>query len=145
MAIVDTNNMMSAPKGLTRASGIDVMTHAIEAYVSMMASDYTDGLALKAIKLVFEYLPRAYKDGNDVEARDHMANASCMAGLAFANAFLGVNHSLAHKLGAFHHLPHGIANAVVLLDVMRYNSAEVPTKMGTFPQYQYPEDTCTLR
>ena len=93
MAIVDTNNMMSAPKGLTRASGIDVMTHAIEAYVSMMASDYTDGLALKAIKLVFEYLPRAYKDGNDVEARDHMANASCMAGLAFANAFLGVNHS----------------------------------------------------
>ena len=139
MAIVDTNNMMSAPKGLTRASGIDVMTHAIEAYVSMMASDYTDGLALKAIKLVFEYLPRAYKDGNDVEARDHMANASCMAGLAFANAFLGVNHSLAHKLGAFHHLPHGIANAVVLLDVMRYNSAEVPTKMGTFPQYQYPK------
>ena len=105
----------------------------------MMASDYTDGLALKAIKLVFEYLPRAYKDGNDVEARDHMANASCMAGLAFANAFLGVNHSLAHKLGAFHHLPHGIANAVVLLDVMRYNSAEVPTKMGTFPQYQYPK------
>ena len=138
MAIVDTNNMMSAPKGLTRASGIDVMTHAIEAYVSMMASDYTDGLALKAIKLVFEYLPRAYKDGNDVEARDHMANASCMAGLAFANAFLGVNHSLAHKLGAFHHLPHGIANAVILTDVMRYNAAEVPTRMGTFSQYQYP-------
>ena len=139
MAIVDVDNMMTQPKGLTSASGIDVMTHAIEAYVSMMASDYTDGLALKAIKLVFEYLPRAYKDGNDVEARDHMANASCMAGLAFANAFLGVNHSLAHKLGAFHHLPHGIANAVVLLDVMRYNSAEVPTKMGTFPQYQYPK------
>lgn len=138
MAIVDTDNMMSAPKGLTCASGIDVMTHAIEAYVSVMASDYTDSLALKAIKLVFDYLPRAYKDGNDVEARDHMANASCMAGMAFANAFLGVNHSLAHKLGAFHHLPHGIANALVLTDVMRYNSVEVPTKMGTFPQYQYP-------
>ncbi len=138
MAIVDTDNMMSAPKGLTCASGIDVMTHAIEAYVSVMASDYTDSLALKAIKLVFDYLPRAYKDGNDVEARDHMANASCMAGMAFANAFLGVNHSMAHKLGAFHHIPHGIANALVLTDVMRYNSAEVPTKMGTFPQYQYP-------
>ena len=138
MAIVDTDNMMSAPKGLTCASGIDVMTHAIEAYVSIMASDYTDSLALKAIKLVFDYLPRAYKDGNDVEARDHMANASCMAGMAFANAFLGVNHSLAHKLGAYHHLPHGIANALVLTEVMRYNSAEVPTKMGTFPQYQYP-------
>ena len=138
MAIVDTDNMMSAPKGLTCASGIDVMTHAIEAYVSIMASDYTDSLALKAIKLVFDYLPRAYKDGNDVEARDHVANASCMAGMAFANAFLGVNHSLAHKLGAFHHLPHGIANALVLTEVMRYNSAEVPTKMGTFSQYQYP-------
>lgn len=138
MAIVDTDNMMSAPKGLTCASGIDVMTHAIEAYVSVMASDFTDSLALKAIKLVFDYLPRAYRDGNDVEARDHMANASCMAGMAFANAFLGINHSLAHKLGAFHHLPHGIANALVLTDVMRYNSAEVPTKMGTFSQYQYP-------
>ena len=138
MSIVDTDNMMSAPKGLTCASGIDVMTHAIEAYVSVMSSDYTDSLALRAIKLVFDYLPRAYKDGNDVEARDHMANASCMAGMAFANAFLGLNHSLAHKLGAFHHLPHGIANALVLLNVMRYNSAEVPTKMGTFPQYQYP-------
>ena len=129
---------MSAPKGLTSASGIDVMTHAIEAYVSVMASDYTDSLALKAVKLVFDYLPRAYNDGNDIEARDHMANASCLAGMAFANAFLGVNHSLAHKLGAFHHIPHGIANALVLTDVMRYNSAEVPAKMGTFPQYQYP-------
>ena len=139
MAIIDTDNMMNQPKGLTCASGIDVMTHAIEAYVSVMASDYTDGLALKAIKLVFDYLPRAYKNGAaDVEARDHMANASCLAGMAFANAFLGVNHSLAHKLGAFHHLPHGIANALVLTDVMKYNSAEVPTKMGTFPQYQYP-------
>ena len=137
--MADTDNMMSAPKGLTSASGIDVMTHAIEAYVSMMASDYTDGLALRAIKLVFDYLPRAYRDGNDVEARDHMANASCMAGMAFANAFLGVNHSLAHKLGAFHHIPHGIANALVLTDVMRYNADEVPTKMGTFPQYQYPK------
>ena len=139
MAIVDTDNMMSAPKGLTSASGIDVMTHALEAYVSMMASDYTDGLALRAIKLVFDYLPRAYRNGNDVEARDHMANASCMYGIAFANAFLGVNHSLAHKLGAFHHIPHGIANALVLTDVMRYNAAEVPAKMGTFPQYQYPK------
>ena len=139
MAIVDTDNMMSQPKGLTCASGIDVMTHAIEAYVSIMASDYTDSLALKAIKLVFDYLPRAYKNGNDVEARDHMANASCMAGMAFANAFLGINHSLAHKLGAFHHLPHGIANAMVLTDVMKYNSAEVPTKMGSFSQYQYPK------
>lgn len=139
MAIVDTDNMMSQPKGLTCASGIDVMTHAIEAYVSIMASDYTDSMALKAIKLVFDYLPRAYKYGSaDVEARDHMANASCLAGMAFANAFLGINHSLAHKLGAFHHLPHGIANAVLLTDVMKYNSAEVPTKMGTFPQYQYP-------
>ncbi len=138
MAIVDTDNMMSAPKGLTCASGIDVMTHAIEAYVSMMASDFTDALALKAVKLVFDYLPRAYRDGTDVEARDHMANASCIAGMAFANAFLGVNHSLAHKLGAYHHLPHGIANALVLLQVMRYNAAEVPTKMGTFPQYAYP-------
>jgi acetaldehyde dehydrogenase/alcohol dehydrogenase len=139
MAIVDTDNMMSQPKGLTCASGIDVMTHAIEAYVSIMASDYTDGLALKAIKLVFDYLPRAYKNGSaDVEARDRMANASCLAGMAFANAFLGLNHSMAHKLGAFHHLPHGIANAVLLTAVMKYNSSEVPTKMGTFSQYQYP-------
>ena len=138
MAIVDTDNMMSSPKGLTCASGIDVMTHAIEAYVSMMASDYTDPLATKAGKHVFDYLPRAYRDGNDVEARDHMANASCLAGMAFANAFLGLNHSMAHKLGAFHHLPHGIANAVILTTVMRYNAEEVPTKMGTFPQYEYP-------
>lgn len=139
MAIIDTDNMMSQPKGLTCASGIDVMTHAIEAYVSIMASDYTDGLALKAIKNVFEYLPRAYEFGsNDVEARNKMADASCLAGMAFANAFLGLNHSMAHKLGAFHHLPHGIANAVILTEVMKYNSAEVPTKMGTFSQYQYP-------
>ena len=140
MAIVDVDNAMTAPKGLTSASGIDVMTHAIEAYVSIMATDFTDGLAMKAVKAVFDYLPSAYENGaNDPIAREKMANASCMAGMAFANAFLGLNHSMAHKLGAFHHLPHGIANAVVLLDVMRYNSAEVPTKMGTFPQYQYPK------
>ena len=139
MAIVDVDNMMTQPKGLTSASGIDVMTHAIEAYVSIMATDYTDGLAMKAVKLVFENLPSAYENGaNDPKAREEMANASCMAGMAFANAFLGVNHSLAHKLGAFHHIPHGIANALVLTDVMRYNAAEVPTKMGTFSQYQYP-------
>ena len=138
MAIIDADMHMNQPKGLTAASGIDALTHALEAYASIMATEYTDGLALNAIKLVFNYLPRAYKDGSDVEARQHMANASCMAGMAFANAFLGVNHSLAHKLGAFHHLPHGIANALVLLHVLRYNAAEVPAKMGTFPQYQYP-------
>lgn len=139
MAIVDVDNMMTQPKGLTSASGIDVMTHAIEAYVSMMATDFTDGFAMKAAKLVFEYLPSAYENGaKDPIAREKMANASCMAGLAFANAFLGLNHSMAHKLGAFHHLPHGVANAVILTEVMRYNAAEVPTRMGTFPQYQYP-------
>mgnify|MGYP000845769737 CR=1 FL=1 len=139
MAIVDVDNAMTAPKGLTSASGIDVMTHAIEAYVSIMATDYTDGLAMKAVKMVFENLPSAYENGaNDPIAREHMANASCMAGMAFANAFLGLNHSMAHKLGAFHHLPHGVANAVILTEVMRYNAAEVPTKMGTFSQYQYP-------
>ena len=139
MAIVDVDNAMTAPKGLTSASGIDVMTHAIEAYVSIMATDYTDGLAMKAVKMVFENLPSAYENGaNDPKAREEMHNASCMAGMAFANAFLGVNHSMAHKLGAFHHLPHGVANAVLLTEVMRYNAAEVPTKMGTFSQYQYP-------
>ena len=139
MAIIDTDNMMSQPKGLTSASGIDVLTHAFEAYVSMMASDFTDSLALKATKNVFEYLPSAYENGaNDPVARDRMATASCMAGMAFANAFLGVNHSLAHKLGAYHHIPHGIANALVLTYVMRYNAEEVPPKMGTFPQYEYP-------
>ena len=139
MAIVDVDNAMTAPKGLTSASGIDVMTHAIEAYVSIMATDFTDGLAMKAVKLVFENLPSAYENGaNDPKAREAMHNASCMAGMAFANAFLGVNHSMAHKLGAFHHLPHGVANAVILTEVMRYNAAEVPTKMGTFSQYQYP-------
>ena len=139
MAIVDADNMMTQPKGLTAASGIDVLTHALEAYVSMMASSYTDGIALKAMKLVFEYLPSAYENGaNDPIARERMSEASCLAGMAFANAFLGVNHSMAHKLGAFHHIPHGWANAVILTRVMRYNAAERPTKMGTFPQYTYP-------
>lgn len=138
MAIVDTDNMMTQPRGLTSSSGIDVLTHCLEAYVSMMASDYTDGLALRGMKLVFDYLPRAYENPNDVEARDHMANASCLGGLAFANAFLGVNHSMAHKLGAFHHIPHGWANAVILTRVMRYNASERPAKMGTFPQYDHP-------
>ena len=138
MSIVDTDNMMSQPKGLTSASGVDVLTHALEAYASVMATDYTDGLALKAMKNVFEYLPRAYENGNDVEARCKMADASCMAGMAFNNAFLGVCHSMAHKLGAFHHIPHGIANALLISMVVDYNAAECPRKMGTFSQYQYP-------
>ncbi len=138
MAIIDTDLMMSAPKGLTSASGIDALTHALEAYASVMATDYTDGLALKAMKIIFEYLPRAYNDGNDVEAREKMANASTMAGMAFANAFLGVCHSMAHKLGAYHHIAHGIANALLITDVMRYNISDKPPKMGTFSQYQYP-------
>ena len=139
MAIVDVDNMMNQPKGLTSASGIDVMTHALEAYVSVMATDYTDGLALKAMKNVMQYLPSAYENGaNDPVAREKMADAACMAGMAFANAFLGLNHSMAHKLGAYHHLPHGVANALLLTKVMRYNAEDVPTKMGTFSQYQYP-------
>ena len=139
MAIIDADMMMSMPKGLTSASGIDAMTHALEAYASMMATDYTDGLALKALKNIFTYLPRAYENGaNDPVARERMADASTMAGMAFANAFLGVCHSMAHKLGAFHHLPHGVANALLISHVMRFNAAEKPTKMGTFPQYQYP-------
>lgn len=139
MAIVDADLMMNAPKGLTCASGIDVLTHALEAYASIMASDYTDALALSAAKMVFDYLPSAYTNGaNDPVAREKMANAACMAGMAFANAFLGVNHSMAHKLGAYHHLPHGIANALILTRVMRYNADPCPKKMGTFSQYQYP-------
>lgn len=138
MAIVDADNMMSQPKGLTSASGVDVLTHALEAYASVMATDYTDGLALKAMKNVFEYLPTAYQDGSNVEARIKMADASCMAGMAFNNAFLGVCHSMAHKLGAYHHLPHGVANALLITMVMNFNASEVPAKMGTFPQYQYP-------
>ena len=140
MAIVDTDFHMSAPKGLTAASGIDAVTHALEAYASMMATDYTDGLALKALKTIFEYLPRAYDNGQtDIEAREKMANAATMAGMAFANAFLGVCHSMAHKLGAFHHLAHGVANALMIDEVLRFNSAEVPVKMGTFPQYDHPK------
>ncbi|MBE6948618.1 MAG: bifunctional acetaldehyde-CoA/alcohol dehydrogenase [Ruminococcaceae bacterium] len=139
MAIIDTDFHMSAPKGLTAASGIDAVTHAMEAYASMMATDYTDGLALKALKTVFEYLPRAYDNGTvDVVAREKMANAATMAGMAFANAFLGVCHSMAHKLGAFHHLPHGVANALMIDEVIRFNSAEAPAKMGTFSQYDHP-------
>lgn len=138
MAIIDTDFHMSAPKGLTSASGIDAVTHALEAYASVMATDYTDGLALQALKIIFEYLPIAYEDGTNEKAREKMANAATMAGMAFANAFLGVCHSMAHKLGAYHHLPHGVANALLIDEVIRFNSAEVPAKMGTFPQYAYP-------
>ena len=139
MAIVDADLMMNAPKGLTAASGIDAVTHALEAIASMMATDYTDGLALQSLKMIFEYLPRAYDNGpNDALAREKMANAATMAGMAFANAFLGVCHSMAHKLGAFHHLPHGVANALMINEVLRFNAAKVPTKMGTFPQYDHP-------
>lgn len=139
MAIVDTDMMMSAPRGLTSASGIDALTHALEAYASVMATDYTDGLALRAMKLIFKYLPDAYDNGQtDVKAREEMATASTMAGMAFANAFLGVCHSMAHKLGAYHHLPHGVANALLITLVMRYNADPTPRKMGTFSQYQYP-------
>lgn len=139
MAIVDTDLQMSAPKGLTAASGIDAVSHALEAFASMLATDYTDSLALRSLKIMFEYLPRAYENGaNDPEAREKTANAATMAGMAFANAFLGVCHSMAHKLGSFHHLPHGIANALMLDEVIRFNSADVPAKMGTFPQYAYP-------
>lgn len=139
MAIVDADMMMNAPKGLTAASGIDAVTHALEAYAAMLATDYTDGLALRSLKMIFEYLPRAYDNGpDDAVAREKMANAATMAGMAFANAFLGICHSMAHKLGAFHHLPHGIANALMINEVLRFNAAEVPTKMGTFPQYDHP-------
>ena len=139
MAIVDPDMMKTAPKSLTSASGIDVATHALEAYASMLATDYTDGLALRSLKLVFENLPRTYRNGvNDPAAWEKMANAATMAGMAFANAFLGVCHSMAHKLGAFHHIPHGVANALMLEQVLRFNAAEVPPKMGTFPQYSYP-------
>ncbi len=143
MAVVDADLMMNAPRGLTAASGIDAVSHDLEAIASVMATDYTDGLALQSLKMIFEYLPRAYEDGpNDPEAREKMANAATMAGMAFANAFLGINHSLAHKLGARHHIAHGIANALVLDEVMRFNASERPTRMGTFPQYGYPH---TLR
>ncbi len=143
MAIVDANMMMNAPKGLTAASGIDAVSHDLEAIASMMATDYTDGLAIKSLKTIFEYLPRAYEKGAEDEiAREKMADAATMAGMAFANAFLGISHSLAHKLGAYHHIAHGIANALVIDEVLRFNSSPAPTKMGTFPQYEYPN---TLR
>lgn len=139
MAIVDTDMMMSAPKGLTSASGIDALTHALEAYASVMATDYSDGIAIRAMQLIFKYLPAAYENGQtDVKAREEMATASTMAGMAFANAFLGVCHSMAHKLGAYHHLPHGVANALLITYVMRFNADPTPRKMGTFSQYQYP-------
>ena len=139
MAIIDADLHMSAPKGLTAASGIDAVTHALEAYAAMLATDYTDGLAIRALQMIFEYLPRAYDNGpNDPVAREKMANAATMAGMAFANAFLGVCHSMAHKLGAFHHLPHGVANALMIDEVLRFNASEVPAKMGTFPQYDHP-------
>ncbi|MBQ3047773.1 MAG: bifunctional acetaldehyde-CoA/alcohol dehydrogenase [Clostridia bacterium] len=139
MAIVDADMMMNAPKGLTSASGIDALTHSVEAYASMLSTEYTDGLALESLKMIFKYLPRAYELGaQDIEAREKMANAATMAGMAFANAFLGICHSMAHKLGAFHHLPHGIANALLISYVIKFNAEEVPTKMGTFSQYQYP-------
>lgn len=143
MAIVDADMMMSGPKGLTSASGIDAVTHDLEAYASVMATPYTDGLALKSLQLIFDNLPAAYDSAapdapNDPVARENMANAATMAGMAFANAFLGVCHSMAHKLGAFHHLPHGIANALLIDEVIRFNSAEAPAKMGTFSQYTHP-------
>ncbi len=139
MAIIDADNMMNQPKGLTSASGIDALTHALEAYASVMATEYTDGLALKAMKNIFDYLPSAYENGaNDPVAREKMATASTLAGMAFANAFLGVCHSMAHKLGAYHHIAHGVANALLITIVMRYNADPVPAKMGTFSQYAYP-------
>ena len=139
MAIVDAELMMTSPRGLTACAGIDVLVHAVEAYVSIMASEYTNGLALEAIRLVFKYLPDAYNEGTtNIKAREKMAHASCMAGMAFSNAFLGINHSMAHKLGAFHHLPHGMANSLVMTEVIRFNSADAPTKQAAFAQYKYP-------
>ena len=139
MAIVDAKLMMTMPKGLTAGSGIDALVHAIEAYVSVMASEYTNGLALEAIRLIFKYLPDAYNEGTtNIKAREKMAHASSMAGMAFANAFLGVCHSMAHKLGAFHHIPHGVANALLIKEVIKYNAADAPRKQAAFPQYKYP-------
>ena len=139
MAIVDAELMMTSPKGLTACAGIDVLVHSIEAYVSIMASEYTNGLALEAIRLVFKYLPDAYNEGTtNIKAREKMAHASCMAGMAFCNAFLGINHSMAHKLGAFHHLPHGMANSLVMKEVIKFNATDAPTKQAAFAQYKYP-------
>lgn len=142
IAIVDAELMMSMPRGLTAASGIDALVHSIEAYVSVLASEYTNGLALEAIRLVFKYLPQAYNEGStNVKAREKMAHAASMAGLAFANAFLGVCHSMAHKLGAFHHIPHGVANAILINEVIRFNASDAPIKQAAFPQYKYPNAT----
>ncbi len=139
MAIVDAELMMDMPKGLTAASGIDALTHALEAIVSVMASEYTNGLALEAIRLIFKYLPQAYNEGStNVKAREKMAHASTMAGMAFANAFLGICHSMAHKLGAFHHLAHGVANGILINEVIRFNAVDNPRKQAAFPQYKYP-------
>lgn len=143
MAIVDSDLMLNIPKGLTRASGIDAMTHALEAYASMYATPFTDAMAKQAIQEIFEYLPRAYHNGaSDPDSREHMAHAATIAGIAFANAFLGLDHSCGHKLGAYHHLPHGVCVSLMIDEVMKFNAGEKPTKMGTFPQYQYPH---TLR
>ena len=139
MAIIDAELMMNMPKGLTAASGIDALTHALEAYVSVLASEFTNGQALEAIRLIFKYLPDAYNNGTtDIKAREKMAHASTIAGMAFANAFLGVCHSMAHKLGAEHHIPHGIANALLINQVIKFNAVDNPRKQAAFPQYKYP-------
>jgi acetaldehyde dehydrogenase/alcohol dehydrogenase len=139
MAIVDADMMMHAPKGLTAASGVDAVTHSLEAYVSVMANDYCNGLAIRSLQMIFRYLPDAYRDGAaNIKAREKMADAATMAGMAFANAFLGVCHSMAHKLGAYHHIPHGIANALLIEEVIRYNATDTPVKMGTFSVYDHP-------
>ncbi len=140
VAINDPDLMLTMPKGLTVASGIDVLTHALESYVSVLATEYTKPYSLEAMRLVFKYLPESVAMGAAaIKAKEKMANASCLAGMAFANAFLGINHSLAHKLGGKFHIPHGIANAMLMTEVIRYNSVEAPTKMGVFPQYRYPD------
>ena len=139
MAIVDAELMMNMPKGLTAASGIDALTHAVESYVSILATEFTDGLALQALKSIFKYLPIAYNEGStNIEAREKMAHASTIAGMAFSNAFLGICHSLAHKMGAFHHVPHGVANGMLINHVIRFNSVDDPRKQAAFSQYKYP-------